>query len=127
MHTSPLFGFPPHLGQHRALRRIPWSYTVGSHQSSLSHAYTSVPVSGSAHPPSPSWCHTLPLCLCFCFANKIINTIFFRFHIYPLIYDIFPVSGVTFLCMTGPSVSKHDPVPSVFWLVRQSTGHVHCP
>ena len=43
-------------------------------------------------PPSPPWYSyicSLCLCLYFCFANKIIYTIFSRLHIYALIYYIF--------------------------------------
>ena len=51
----------------------------------------SIPISQFIPPSSiPPWCPyicSLCLCLYFCFANKMIYTIFSRFHIYALICD----------------------------------------
>ena len=49
---------------------------------------------------------SLHLCLYFCFASKVIYTIFYRFHIYPLTYSIFLfVTYFTFWKFPGPSTS----------------------
>ena len=73
------FGFPSHLGHHRALSSS-LCYTVGSHQLSILYIVSIVYICQSPSPnssPSPyPYVCSLCLCLCFCFANKIIYTIF---------------------------------------------------
>ena len=71
----------------------------------------SVPVSQSIPSPRPRfpWCpYTCSLCPClyFCFANKIIYTIFPRFHIYALTHKyLFSPFWITLLCMAVSSTS----------------------
>ena len=97
VYVYPLFfGFPSHLGHHRALSRVPCaiqqvliSYLFYTQYQQCRYVNPSLPI----HPttPLPPWypyvC-SLHLYLYFCFVNKIIYTNFFRFHIYALIYDI---------------------------------------
>ena len=90
------FGFPSHLGHHRALSRVPCaiqqvliSYLFYTYYQQCIYVNSNLPI----HPtlPFPPWypyvC-SLHLCLYFCFVNKIVYTSFFRFHMYVLIYDI---------------------------------------
>jgi len=73
--------------------------------------------------PFPLWCSCLcSLCLYFCFVNKTILPIFFRFHIYALIYDIcFPLSDLLYpvcLCLV-PSTSLQMArfIPFYGWVI----------
>ena len=108
------FGFPSHLGHHRALSSL--NYTVGSHQLPIlyivptvygalliaqlvknlpavqetNNVCVSVSMSQSISSPSPRcpYICSLLLCLYFCFANEIIYTIFVDSTYMHLIYDI---------------------------------------
>ena len=83
-----LFRFHPRLGQHRALRRIPWAAQQVLIRYLLVVYICQSQSPNSSHSPIPllvSYTCALPLCLCFCFANKIIYIIFFRFHIYSFV------------------------------------------
>ena len=88
------FGFLSHLGHHRALSRVPCA--IPSHYLPILYIASIVyicqsPSPSSSHPSLPPWYpYVCSLCLClyFCFANKTIYTISFRFHIYALVYDI---------------------------------------
>ena len=83
------FGFPSHLGHHRALSRVLCaiqqvlrSYLFDTQYQQCIYVNPNLP----AHPPAPPapfplGIHTffsLCLCLYFCFVNKIVYTIFFR-------------------------------------------------
>ena len=71
---------------HSRMIFFPLYYTVGSHQ--LSILYISIPISQFFPPSSlPLYPRLLCLRLYFCFTNRLICTIFSRFHIYALTYQ----------------------------------------
>ena len=87
------FGFPSHLGHHRALRRAPWLYSRFSlvvyliHTINSVYMYTyvgpSLPIHPTHHSPPHLGVHLLivrspHLPLNFCFANKIVYTNIFQ-------------------------------------------------
>ena len=91
---------------------------------SSNNVYVSIPVSQFLPPHSfPPWypyiC-SVCLCLYFCFANKMIYTIFSRFHTYALSYDIcFSLSDLLHPVWysLGPSTSlQMTQVRSFLWL-----------
>ena len=85
IHPLP-FGFPFHVGHHRALSRVPELYSMFSliiyFIHSLNSVYASIPISQFLPPSLPTWCPyicSLPLCHYSSFANKITSTIFAHF------------------------------------------------
>ena len=85
VYIYPLFyGFPSHLGHHRALSRVPCAiqfsliiYFIHN----INSVYMSISISQFIPPPPcfpPQYPYVCSLCLClyFCFVNKIIYTIF---------------------------------------------------
>ena len=87
VYISPLFGFPSHLGHHRALSWVPCA--VNSLFSSVFyfvHSSMWIPISQFI-PALPPQLSSLCLRLYFCFANRFIYH-FSRFHLYVLVYDI---------------------------------------
>ena len=92
------FGFPSHLGLHRALSSL--CYMAGIHQLSIGKPVLHTVVyicqsqssNSSSHPPFPLsmlGAYVFSLHLCLCFVNRFICTIFSRFYMYALIYEIF--------------------------------------
>ena len=81
-----IFGFLSHLGHLRALSGVPVLYNrfsfVVYFMHTINSVYVSTPTSQSILPPLFS------VCVYFCSVNKIIHTIFSRFHIYALIHNI---------------------------------------
>ena len=82
MHTYALFfGFPSHLGHHRALSTVLCATQKVLKELSSLHIVVKIDQSPSpnpSHPSLPPWCHyicSLHLCLNFCFANKNIYAI----------------------------------------------------
>ena len=98
----PFFGFPSHLGHHRALSRVPCatqqvliSYLFYTQYQQCIYVNPNLPIQTTPHPPWYPYVCSLRLCLYFCFVNKMVYTNFFRFHIYVLIYDVsFPLSDL---------------------------------
>ena len=83
VYIYPLFvGFPSHLGQHRALNRVPCAIKQGLtsylfYTQQCIHVNPNLPIHPT--PPYPPWCPyvcSLHLCPYFCFANRFICTIF---------------------------------------------------
>ena len=76
------FGFPSHIGHHRALSRVPCALqkVLISYLFIHNSVYLSISISQFIIPfPVPSWYpHVCSLCLClyFCFADKFTYTIF---------------------------------------------------
>ena len=74
------------------------------HTNSISSVYVSIPISRFLPPPLPLWnpyiC-SLGLCFYFCFASKIIYTIFFRFHIYALIHVCFFLTSSFYMAVSN--------------------------
>ena len=78
VYTHPLFfGFPSHLGHHRALSRAPCAVqsVLISHFIHSSSVHMSIPVSQSIPTPWRPYICSLHLCLYYCFVSKIIYTI----------------------------------------------------
>ena len=93
IHIPPLFriSFPFRSPQSIACSSL--YCTIGSYQLSILYIVVYICQSQSPnfyHPSIPHWCsYVCSLCLhlYFCFANRFICTIFFRSHIYALIYN----------------------------------------
>ena len=102
---SILFRFLSHLGNHRALSRVPCViYQVLIIYFIHSSIYKSIPISQFIPlPPPPPWqpsVYSLLLCFCFSFATKFIYTIFLA-STYKQYYMIFLFLFLTIsLCMT---------------------------
>ena len=80
------FGFPSHLGRHRALSRI----LCATQSVLISYLYISsiLPIPPTRFPPLGVHMFAFYVCVYFWFANKFINAILLEFHIYALIFDI---------------------------------------
>ena len=80
VHISLLFSFPSRLGHLRALVEFPVLYRRFSLVICYIHSsvYMSIPLSRFISlPPFPAWSmFVLYVCVCFCYADKIIYTIF---------------------------------------------------
>ena len=103
------FGFPSHLGHHRALRRAPWLYSRFSlvvyliHTINSVYMYTYVGPSLPIHPTHHSPPTLVSICLLFvlhiCLSTSALQIrssipIFFRCHTYALIYSNLKMNGV---------------------------------
>ena len=72
-----LDSFP--LGHHRTPSRVPYAVISCLFYTRINRVHTSIPISQSSQTSFPPWYSyicSLRLCLYFCFANKIIYTIF---------------------------------------------------
>ena len=99
------FGPPSHLGYHSALGELPLLHSmfpsVVHFTRSINNVHVSTPVSQFLPPhPFPPWhpyiC-SLRLCLYFCFATKIISTIFLDSTVSPLYPITSPLHILSFI------------------------------
>ena len=124
-YISPLsFGFPS-LGHHRALSRVPcvkqWvliSYLFYTQQ--CMYVSPNLPIHPTPFFPPPRLVsiHLSSTSVSqFLFANKIICTTFFRFHIYALIGEIcFLLFDLLYSVSRSIHISINDPVSFFLWL-----------